>query len=326
MRAARLLEEVDVAVHPPGGGRAEGPRGHARGRLGRTRVVDGMVLHVGRQGLAAVETLLELGVGEVAGDDEGAGEGEARGDGMARELGADLGHRPVEVDPDDALLRGAAAVHRGDEAPGLGLELLEPDAGGVDVGLGVAVGGARDGEADRAGGAVARQADDAAVEGEPLAAELGADAEGVGDLQELGLEGEVAEGAPVLVAGGRERVVPMGGGELDGLHRRLGGGAADDEGEVVGRAGRGAERAHLVGEEGDEGLGVQDGLGLLVEVALVGRAAALGDEVELVARALARGDVDLRGQVGAGVALRPHVERGELRVAEVVLGVGLVDA
>ena len=81
---------------------------------------------------------------------------------------------------------------------------------------------------------MAGEADDADVEGEVLAAELGADAGLLGELEELGLGLEVAEGAAALVAGGGEGVVVLCGRELDGLEIELGGGAADDDGEVVG--------------------------------------------------------------------------------------------
>ncbi len=72
--------------------------------------------------------------------------------------------------------------------------------------------------------------------------------------------------------------------------------------------------------------GVQDGLGLLVQVALVGRAAALGHEQELVGVAVDRRQLDLGGEVGPGVDLLPHGERGHLGVAQVERGVGVVDA
>ena len=120
---------------------------------------------------------------------------------------------------------------------------------------------------------------------------------------------QVAERPAVLVAAGRQRVEVSGRGELDRLQAGLGAGAADDEDEVVGRAGRGAEELHLVGDERLEALRVEQRLGLLEEIGLVGRAAALGDEEELVFRALGGVDVDLRGQVGAGVDLPLHVER-----------------
>src|SRR5690606_33310786 len=79
-------------------------------------------------------------------------------------------------------------------------------------------------------------------------------------------------------------------------------------------------------EEFFEALGIQQGLGLLVEEGLVGGAAALGDEEEFVFGALGRVEVDLRGEVGAGVGLLIHVQRCGLGVAEILLGVALIDA
>ena len=293
-RAAMLLEKLDVTVHATGGGRTERAGGHADGRLGGAGVIDGVILDVLRQAFALLESFADLGVRDVAGDDERAGEREARGDRVLRKLGADVRHGTVEVDLHDLRRVGVLARVGRDEAAGILLKLLDPDTILVDLGLGVAVGGTGDGEADRTRGAVTRESDDAHVQGEPLAAELRADAELMRDLEELGLERGIAEGAAMLVAGRGQRVVVMGRGQLDGLHGRFGGRAADDEREVVRRARGGAERLHLLGQELDEGLRIQDGLGLLVEVALVGRTAALGDEEELELGTLDGGEVDLR--------------------------------
>ena len=95
---------------------------------------------------------------------------------------------------------------------------------------------------------------------------------------------------------------------------------------MVGRAGGGAERLHLLHQELLQGARIQEGLGLLVEVGLVGRAAALGQEEELVLVARGGVDVDLRRQVGLGVDLVVHVQRRVLGIAQVLLGVGGVDA
>ena len=58
----------------------------------------------------------------------------------------------------------------------IGLQRLQEDAVPGDLALGLAVGRAGDAEADRQRGAVARQADDANIVAEILAAELRADA------------------------------------------------------------------------------------------------------------------------------------------------------
>ena len=71
------------------------------GRLGRAGVVDRVVAQVRRHLLAGVEPLLDLGVRDVAGDDQRAGQREPGLDRVLRQLGEDLGHRPVQVDLHD---------------------------------------------------------------------------------------------------------------------------------------------------------------------------------------------------------------------------------
>ena len=81
---------------------------------------------------------------------------------------------------------------------------------------------------------------------------------------------------------GGQRVEVVGRGQLGGLHGELRRRAADDDGEVVRRAGRGAEGLHLVEQPRQQRGLVEQRLGLLEQVRLVGAAAALGDEQELV--------------------------------------------
>ena len=76
--------------------------------------------------------------------------------------------------------------------------------------------------------------------------------------------------------------------------------------------------------KGEGRTGVEEGLGLLVEVGLVGRTAALSHEEELVLVAGNGEEIDLGGEVGAGVHLLVHGERGVLGVSEVEAGVGVV--
>ena len=115
-------------------------------------------------------------------------------------------------------------------------------------------------------------------------------------------------------------------GELHGEEVLLGRCATDDEGDMVGRTSGGAECLHLLHHEGHQRVGVEQRLGLLVEVGLVGRAATLGHAEEVILHALGSLDVDLCGEVATGVHLVVHVERSVLRVAQVLLGIGLVNA
>jgi hypothetical protein len=213
-----------------------------------------------------------------------------------------------------------------EEARRLGLELLEEEPGARDLGQDLAIGRARDSEPHRARRPVARQADHAHIVREVLAPELGPDAGLVAELLHLLLELEVAEGASELVARGRQRVQVTRARELHRLERELRRRAPDHERQVIGRAGGGAERSDLLGDEAEQRLRVQQRLGLLVEEGLVGRATPLGYEEQVVLVARLGVDLDLRRQVRAGVLLAVHVERRHLRVAQVALLVGAVDA
>ena len=323
--AAVALEEVNVGVHAAGCGGTHGAAGHAGGCFGGTGVVDGMVFEVLGHLFTAVEAFLDLGVGDVAGHDDGAVEGETSRYGISIELCEDLGHGTVEIDAHHFAFAGVAEVF-GDEAAGVVVEFLDPDAVAVDFALDVAVGRAAHAETYGAGGAVAGKTHDADVVGKVFTAELCAESDVTGLFEQAGFELYVTEGTTGFVAGGGERVVVVSGGELDGEHGLLGAGAADDDGDVVGRTSGGAEGSHLADEVGHEGVGVENGLGFLIEIALVGRSAAFGDAEEVVFVALGGFDVDLCGEVATGVDLIVHVEGGVLRIAEVFLGVGVVDA
>ena len=156
---------------------------------------------------------------------------------------------------------------------------------------------------------MAGDADHADVVAEILAAELGADAHLAGEFEYLLLHLAVADGHALVVAFARQVVEVAGRGELHRLEVHFGRGAADHDGEMVGRAGRGAEGADLGVEKLQQGSLVQDRRCLLVQVGLVGRAAALGDEQELVGIAVGCIDVDLRRQVGAGLHFLEHRQR-----------------
>ena len=234
-------------------------------------------------------------------------------------------HRPVEVDLHHVVAE-TLLVDVGQVLGRVGLELLEEDAVAGDLGFGLAVGRAGDADADRAAGAVARQADHAHVVAEVLAAELRADARLLRQLHDRGLQLEVADGVAALTAPGGQIVEVAAARQLDGLECELGRRAADDDGEMIGRAGGGAEHAQLLLDEGEQRRRVEQRLGLLEEERLVGRAAALGDEQEMVFVPRDGVELDLRRQVGAGVHLLVHAERRELRIAQVGARVSLVDA
>ena len=99
---------------------------------------------------------------------------------------------------------------------------------------------------------MARQPDHAHVVAEIFAAELRAHAERMREPMHLLLHGYIAEGVAVLGAARRQVVEVAARGELDRLHRQFGRCAADDNGEMIGRARGGAQREHLLLEKRDQ--------------------------------------------------------------------------
>ncbi len=93
---------------------------------------------------------------------------------------------------------------------------------------------------------------------------------------------------------------------------------------MVGRTCCRSERLHLLHEEGNESLGIEQGLGFLIEIGLVGRAAAFCHEEEFVFVAVHCIEVDLCRKVAAGVHLVIHVQGSILRVAQVAAGIGVI--
>ena len=162
--------------------------------------------------------------------------------------------------------------------------------------------------------------------GQVLAAELGAQTNLLRLLEEFFFKVDVTEGAAGLVAGGGQGIVELDARKLNGEEVLFGRCAANHKGNVVRRAGRRAQRAHFLHQEGDEGAFVLDGsLGHGVEVRLVGAAAALGDHHKAVFCAAGGLNVNLGGQVALGIYLVVHVQRGVLAVTEILLGVGFID-
>ena len=267
-----------------------------------------MILQIFGQRLARIEKFLELGVGDVAADNDRSVQRQLRGDRMFAQFRQDLLHRLIEVDFDDAM-RVLAAVLVGNQAARIRVHLFEPDAVFVDLGFDVAVGRAGDAHADRTGGAVPRQTNDAHVVRKVFAAELCADAALLGRLEQLGFHLQVAEGLAAFVAFGRQVIQIAGGSEFDGFERALGAGAADDKRQVIGRTGGGAEGFHLGHQEFFQTLRIEQGLGFLEQIGLVGAAAAFGNEQEFVFVAFGGIEIDLGGQIAAGVDLLVHVQR-----------------
>ena len=177
----------------------------------------------------------------------------------------------------------SSTVVSGEVPRGVAFELLEKDAVGGDLAEGWRSAEHDTAMADRARRAVARQADHPHVVAEVLAAELRADAERLRELEHLRFELGVAEAVAERVARGRQAC--RGSAPRRSLAVFI---AYSAEVPPIttarwygGHAAVPSERS-FSSRNFIQALRVQQGLGLLEEVALVGRAAALGHEQELV--------------------------------------------
>ena len=94
---------------------------------------------------------------------------------------------------------------------------------------------------------------------------------------------------------------------------------------MVRRAGRRSKSLHLLHKERHESARIEDSLGHLIEVGLVGRAATLHDAEELIFHTLLSLDVDLGREVALRVDFLVHIQRSVLAVAKILLGVSLVN-
>src|SRR5262245_42812883 len=128
---------------------------------------------------------------------------------------------------------------------------------------------------------------------EIFAAELRSDPKGLGQFVNLLFHVARPESMTILRALCGQTVEVAAGRKLDGFERELRRSAADDHGEVVGRAGGGAQRQDLFLKKGHEPLGAQQRGRRLEQKCLVGRTSALGDEQKLVSVLAFRIDLNL---------------------------------
>mmetsp|Transcript_98253 Transcript_98253/g.273296 ORF Transcript_98253/g.273296 Transcript_98253/m.273296 type:complete len:417 (+) Transcript_98253:294-1544(+) len=323
---AVLLEERHIGVHAACGCRAEAAARVSIRSLGRPGVVDHVGTHVVGQVPLLLEALCQLRVRYVTRNDDGACQRQPCLDGVLCQHVQDVLHRLVQVD-----LHGVAtqAGHRPgllQEAARVPLQLLDEHTVVGDLCENLAIRTAGDPNADGARGSMPGHPNDPDVMDEVLASELRTDPQAMAHREDLLLPLGVSVRTSMVVSCLRKVVEVPRRRELHRLQAELRRETADDDGQMVWGA-RGRAQGHdLLSNEGFQGLWVQQGLRLLVQVGLVGRATALGHEHELVLVAPGRIDLQLCGQIALRVLLGEHSDRRDLGVAQVPLGVSIVNA
>ena len=163
----------------------------------------------------------------------------------------DVAQRPVQIEL-DGLRPVFYALRIRDKLARVMFQLLQPDAVFVDFGFDVSVGGAGKRHCDRAGAAVPRQANHANVVGEVFAAKLCADAELAAGFEQRRFQRRIAKRLAQFVSAGGQIVVIFCRSQLRHLQRLVRRQAPYDKGDVVRRAGGGAQRLHFFNQEGGE--------------------------------------------------------------------------
>ena len=158
-----------------------------------------------------------------------------------------------------------------------------------------------------------------------LTAELSADPCFLGTLFQLLFQLQVTERLAAFVTFAGQLVQITCGSQFCGLQAGFSTGATDAEGDMVGRAGCGAQRLELGDQPVHQSVLVDGGFGLLIEVAFVGATTAFNNEQELVFVTFGRHQVDLGGKVALGVDFVVHVQGCILGVPQVLFGVGFVN-
>ena len=123
-----------------------------------------------------------------------------------------------------------------------------------------------------------RHPDNPHVVAEIFAAELGADANILGDFMDFLFHFQVTESTAMFIAARWQLVIILCRGKLDRFHRILGRSAADHDRKMIGRAGCGTERHHHFLDRGNETFRCQHTRHRLMQKGLVGRTAAFGNK------------------------------------------------
>ena len=136
---AMALEQIHVGVHTTGCRRSHRTASHACRSLGRTGIVDGVILDVLRQLFTLVQTLFQLGMSDVATYNDGTIQLETGSHRILVQYLQDLRHRLVQVDTNGIALAGLTQLFR-NQFTGVAVQLLNPDTLLVDLTLDVTVG------------------------------------------------------------------------------------------------------------------------------------------------------------------------------------------
>ena len=169
--SSEALEQIYISVHPSCRCRPEGPGSHPLRILGRSGIIDGMILEIFRHGFAFVKHLFDACMSYIARHHQRSTQAQSGPDGVLCQLGKDLLHGPFEVYLHRLVKLRSLFGHEPFRMPEL--KLLEEDPFRGYLTHDIPVGAAADTNAHRARGGMARQAYHTHVMNKIFPSELG---------------------------------------------------------------------------------------------------------------------------------------------------------
>ena len=318
------LELVYVWIHTVGCGRTHRTTRIALWGLGWTGIEHRIFLEVIGQTLAGIQTSLQLGMCNIASHNDGTLQVDAGTNRILREFLTNSIDTLVQVDLYTlATLAGLTQLFR-NQFCGIRIHLLQPDTVGIDLRLDISVGRTRDAHTNRTRSTMTWQTDHTDIVSQVLTTELRTETNLLSLLNQFLLQVNITESTPRLITGCGQTIIELNRSEFHGQQVLLSRSATNHKGNMVWRTSGSTQTLHLLYQERNQGALVLDGrLGHGVEIGLVGRTTTLSHHHKVILSTLGSLDVNLGREITTGVHLVVHVQRGILRIAQVVLCKGV---
>ena len=286
-----------------------------------------MIFKILRHLFASIKTCFQFSVCNIASHNDGTLQVYASANRILGQFSTNSIDTLVEINLNACCALTRIAQLFRNEFCGVGIHLLEEHTVLCDLSLDIAVGRAAYAHTDGAACAVTRQTYHTDVVCQILATKLCTETYLMSLFKQFVLKVDIAECATCLVACGRQTVIILDACQLHGKQVLLGRCTTDNESDVIRRTSCCAQALHLLNEERQQcALVLNSSLGHGIEVCFVGRATTLSNHHETILITLSSLNINLCGQIATGVHLVVHIERSVLRVTQIVLCKGVINA
>ena len=169
-----------------------------------------------------------------------------------------------------------------------------------------------------------RQADDAYIMCIILTAELSTETDTMCFFQHLFFQFYIAESTSVLISGSRQIIIKTSRSQFHSQQVLFSRCTTDYKCNVVRRTSSCTQSLHFLNQERNQSSRIQDSLGFLIQISLVGRTTTLSHAQEFIFHSLSSLNINLSRQVATGVHFLIHGKRSILRITQVFFRISLV--